>query len=53
MSEEISPKDMRLLRAIKIVKDLVRRSFYGKITVSIEAGNVVNVNVSESIKVDN
>jgi hypothetical protein len=37
-------------RLMAIIKAYMDRGFYGKITVSLEAGNIVNLKVEESIK---
>lgn len=52
MDGDVNPRESRLLKAIKVLKDLMRRYFYGKIIISMESGNVTNINVSESFKVD-
>jgi len=34
------------------IKDLIDNKFYGKIELSFEAGNIVNIKKNESIKLD-
>ncbi len=35
---------------IELITDLIERKFYGKVTISFEAGNIVVVKKEESIK---
>lgn len=49
---ELSPTMMKLAKAISVLKQLVARKFYGKVVLSFESGSVVNINVSESFKVE-
>jgi hypothetical protein len=50
--EELTPTMKRLAKAFSILKQLVARKFFGKVTLYFEAGNVVNIHVSESFKVE-
>jgi hypothetical protein len=38
-------------KLITIIKELIDKRFYGKIEIAFEAGNIVNVKKTESIKV--
>lgn len=40
----------KLKKLIAIIKTYMDRAFYGKIEVSIEAGTIVNLKVTENIK---
>ncbi len=40
----------KLKRLMAIIKAYMDRTFYGKITVSLEAGQIVNLKVEENIK---
>ena len=42
----------KLTKLITIIKGLVSRKFFGKVIISFESGNVVNLNISESFKLD-
>ncbi len=37
-------------KLIELITDLIERKFYGKVTISFEAGNIVVVKKEESIK---
>ena len=50
--EELTPAMKKLAKALSIIKQLVGKKFYGKVMLSIENGNIVNVNVSESFKIE-
>jgi hypothetical protein len=50
--KQITPTMQKLAKAFSIIKQLVCKKFYGKATLSFENGNVINVNVSESFKID-
>jgi hypothetical protein len=39
-----------LKKAIAIIQRLIEKKWFGKITLSLESGNIVNVKVTENIK---
>ena len=41
---------MNLNWLIKIIKDLIARKFYGKVTVSFEKGNITHIHKEETLK---
>ena len=43
---------MLLNKLIDLIKDLIDKKFYGNIQVNFEAGNIVNIKKTESIKLN-
>ena len=41
---------MNLNWAIKTIKDAIARKFFGKLTISLEGGKVVNIKKEENLK---
>ncbi len=41
---------MLLNKLMDLIKELIDKKFYGKLEISIEAGNIVNIKKTESIK---
>ena len=50
--EELKPVIQKLARVFHILKGLTARKFYGKVTISFEDGNPLNIQVTESFKVE-
>ena len=50
--EEMTPEYHKLTKVVHVLKKLMLRKFFGKITISFENGFAVNINVSESFKVE-
>lgn len=40
----------KLQKLIMLLTDYIKRKWYGKITISLESGNIVNMKVEENIK---
>jgi len=52
MKEDLTPEVKRILKVIAIFKQLCGRKYYGKTTLSWEAGKIVNLKVEESYKIE-
>lgn len=50
--QDMTPEVKRILKVIAIFKQLAQRRYYGKTTLSWEAGKVVNLKVEESYRID-
>jgi len=52
MKEDLTPELKRIIKVIAIFKQLAERKYYGKTTLSWEAGKIVNLKVEESYKIE-
>jgi len=50
MGKDKSEKEKRLDKTIQMLTLLCSKNFYGKIMLSIEAGNIVNIQETKSYK---
>ncbi len=50
MEKEKSEKEKRLDKAIRLLTILCSNDFYGKVMLSLEAGNIVNIQETKSYK---
>ena len=50
--EELTPIVQKLAQVVRVLKGLAARKFYGKITISFEGGTPLNIQVTESFKVE-
>ena len=41
-----------LKKLVDLIQGLIDKKFYGKLTISFEAGNIVNIKKEESIKIE-
>jgi hypothetical protein len=39
------------MKALAIIKGLIGRRFFGKVTLTFEAGKIINVNIGESVQI--
>jgi len=50
--EELKPVITKLARVFQVLKGLTARKFYGKVTIAFENGTPLNIQVTESFKVE-
>lgn len=50
--EELKPVITKLARVFQVLKGLTARKFYGKVIITFENGTPLNIQVTESFKVE-